>query len=243
MPYHDGLNALAYVRGRPLTALDPTGEVVTAPIVAVVAPVGCYACLGYFYAVHGICENEQPFGEHDRSRLISCMWRELGDLPWYTRASMALACTTCAWGTIELIEYVVDNGMKPTPQPPSPPPPGPPGPPPPPPPPGPPPPPPGPPPEPPLPPPPGPVDRQPCGKYLVCAAHAAACWLTGLADHPDVPGRPGHLGRCGVCTQKCIQNCNLPRGGDMFWPWPSRGPGGPNAAWSRCDYWNWPAQF
>jgi hypothetical protein len=64
--------------------------------------------------------------------------------------------------------------------------------------------------------------------------------LSGLASHPEVPGGVFHVGRCTACYSRCRGNCRRKQvGKDMHWPWPSRGHGGPDAKWSRCDYWNW----
>ncbi len=80
--------------------------------------------------------------------------------------------------------------------------------------------------------------RTPCER--ICDGHIAACLLSGLASHPEVPGGAFWVGRCTACHWRCTANCRKGQAGnDMHWPWPSRGPGGPDAAWSRCDYWNW----
>ena len=104
--YVDGPHIFQYLASSPLYNVDPSGNVAQIAVLAV-APLGCYACLTYFYSIGVICVNREPNGQFDSSRVANCMLHELSQLPWYQKASMTVACGTCAWGTARLIQYTI----------------------------------------------------------------------------------------------------------------------------------------
>jgi len=215
--YEDNMSLYQYAADDPIHNADPMGLVV--PVVPIVIGASCVACWGvfgtFFNTAHEICKNSESNTEYMLC-FISAVDEMESILDWYSWTVANAACLACGGGLSGAAKKMAQKmAAKRT--------------------------------------------RKRATKKVVkeeieeeceefkecakeCARHQLACNLTKLADHPEIPGNKGSWprNRCEACGLKCLGNCRLPKGKDKRWPWPSRGEGGAEHKWSRCDYWNWP---